>query len=68
VPHPCQNTLALRVTGGHSGDMRRHSDLASGRYQSYLNKPDREEIVGRLGHGRSGSESHCSVLSVFAFK
>src|SRR6266568_983448 len=46
VPHPCQNTHALRVTGGHSGNIRRHSDLDSGCYQSCLNKPDKDEVDG----------------------
>ena len=49
VPHPCQNKPALAVIGGHSGDMRRHGDLDSSRYQRCLNKPDKEEVIGQAG-------------------
>jgi hypothetical protein len=44
VPHPCQNEPALAVIGGHSGDIGRHSDLDSSRYQRRPNKPDKEVI------------------------
>jgi hypothetical protein len=50
VPHPCQNTPAQAVIGGHSGDIRRRGDLDSGRYWCCLNKPDKEEIIERVSN------------------
>jgi hypothetical protein len=46
VPHPCQNGPVLTVIDGHSGDVHRHDDLGSGRYQCRPNKPDKEEVRG----------------------
>jgi len=46
APHPCQNALALTAISGHSGDVRRSSDLDSARYQRHPNKPDKEEARG----------------------
>jgi hypothetical protein len=47
VPHSCQNTPALTVIGGHSGDLRRRGDLGSGRYQCRPNKPNKDVILSQ---------------------
>ena len=48
VPHSCQNEGAPRVIAGHSGDIRKHDDLDSGRYPCRPNKPVKEEVIRRL--------------------
>jgi hypothetical protein len=48
VPHPCQNGRGQTVIDGHLGDVHRHGDLDSGSYPCHPNKPDKEEIAGRV--------------------
>ena len=45
MPRPCQNTDALTVIDGHSGDVHKRGDLEPSRYQCRPNKPNKEEIV-----------------------
>ena len=45
MPDPCQNERAQPVIDGHSGSVRRRSDLASAWYLCRSNKPDKEVIA-----------------------